>query len=67
MNNLENRIEKLEKQTGASEPEHKTWVVVEGEPMPDGIADTDTIIRVRNKKGKQLTERIIAGERIGES
>ena len=62
---LENRVEKLEKHTGTGEPEHKTWVVVEGEPMPDGVAATDTVIRVTNENAKQLTERLIAGEGTG--
>lgn len=64
MSGLEGRISRLEKNTGASKPEHKTWVVVERELVPDGIADTDTVIRVRNENAKQLTERIIASEGI---
>ena len=63
MSDLENRISKLEQQTGADDPEQETWVVVEGEPVPDGVADTDTVIRVPDENAKQLTERVIAGER----
>lgn len=59
---IRDRIEKLEQHTEASKPECKTWVVVEGEPMPDGIADGDTVIKVVSKEAKRLTEEILSGK-----
>ena len=77
MNNLENRIDKLEKQTGDSKPDRKTMVLI-GPPdektladaiaesirlgiTPDMIGDPN-VIWVKNAEAKELTERIIAGE-----
>jgi len=69
VSNLEKRIEKLEQHTETGEPEHKTWVVFVGESLPDGVAGTDTVIRVLDERTKQLTLRVLAGERTerGES
>ena len=60
--NIERRLEKLEKQTGANKPESKTWVLVKGDPEPEGIEETDLIIRVSSEKVKELTLRIMEGE-----
>ena len=62
MSNLESRVERLEQHTGIGKPEHKTWAVIKGEPVPDGVVDTDTVIWVNSEKAKQLTEEIIAGK-----
>ncbi|MBA7666986.1 hypothetical protein ES703_75071 [subsurface metagenome] len=63
MSDIEKRINDLEKHTAAGKPDHKTWVVVEGEPLPDGADDGDSVIRVKDEKAKRLTERVLAGER----
>lgn len=81
MNNLGSRIEKLEKQTGASNTEQVTLVVVyddTGKPSEAALeaATVDykaklldwqeqafNVIWVIRTEAKELTERIIAGER----
>jgi hypothetical protein len=63
VSDIESRVKKLEQQTGADKPESKTWVVVKGEPRPDGIADGDTVIRVLNAETKENVLRVMAGER----
>lgn len=101
MSDLENRIEKLEKQTGAGGKQQVKLVVVTGESNYDGM-DSKTraeaikshkeaanakveaaiaeyiathpecsekdidVITVTNENAKELTERVIAGERTGE-
>ena len=60
---IEKRIVKLEKHTGAGKPERKTWVLVDGEPEPAGIAETDFVIRVVSGEARELTLRLLAGER----
>lgn len=62
MSDIEKRINDLEKHTGAGKPDHKTWVVIEGEPLPDGVAEGDSVIRVKDAEAKELTERVLAGE-----
>jgi hypothetical protein len=63
MSDLKDRIERLERMAGTADKlEPKIWVVVEGEPLPEGIGPQDTILRVVTDKAKALTERIIAGE-----
>jgi hypothetical protein len=59
---IKDRIEKLEQHTGADKPECKTWVVVEGEPVPDGIADGDAVIKVTSERARDLVLRVMAGE-----
>jgi hypothetical protein len=61
MESIERRIEKLEKAPEVK-PKRKTWVLLPGQPIPDGVGDTDIIIRVGNENAKQLVERVIAGE-----
>lgn len=59
------KIEKLEKHSGAGKPERKTWVLVDREPEPAGIAEIDTVIRVGSREARELTLRILAGEGTG--
>ena len=82
MNNIEHRIEKLEKHTGAGESD-EVWIVVvyEGQPKPteaaleaakaeykakypDWQGRVSMVIWVRNEHTKELTERLLAGERF---
>ncbi len=62
---IEKRIEKLERHSGAGKPESKTWVLVDGEPEPAGIAEIDTVIRVVSREARELTLQILAGEGTG--
>ena len=81
MNNIESRIEKLEKQTGADKPE-KPWLVVVYDDTrkpsetelekakaeykakhPDWQEQDFNVIWVMDAETKELTERVIAGER----
>ncbi len=76
MNNIENRIEKLESVTGIKNTEPVTSVVVDNakgnfgeleeaeyrKDNPD-FSGVLNVISVANEQSKQLTERIIAGER----
>ena len=81
MSDLENRIEKLEKQTGDNKAELVTLVVVyddSGKPSeaelekakakyrkehPDWQEQDFNVIWVIDAETKELTERVIAGER----
>ena len=83
MNNIESRIEKLEKQTGANKAEPVTLVVAyddTGKPSeaaleaakaeykakhPDWQEQDFNVIWVTSEHAKELTERIISGERTG--
>ena len=65
MSDLENRIKKLEKRVDAlenKELKRKTWVLVKGEPVPEGIGENDQVIEVENERTKELTEQILRGE-----
>ncbi len=64
MNNIEHRIEKLEKHTGDGKPERKTWVLVYGEPEPLGIAEGDLVVYVIDEETKDLMAHI--GDRLKE-
>ena len=81
MNNIESRIEKLEKQTGAGKPETPWLVVVYDNARnpseailekakveykakhPDWQGQDFNVIWVIDAETKELTERVIAGER----
>ncbi len=59
--NIANRIQKLEKTTGAGEQTPKTWVIVKGESRPAGIQGGDWVIIVQDAETKELLAE--AGER----
>ena len=56
--NIANRIQKLEKTTGAAKMERKTWVIVNGQPAPSGIKEHDLVIRVMDQETKDLINRV---------
>lgn len=55
---LEKRVKNLEQKTGAGKPESKTWVIVDGEPEPVGIAEKDLVIRVVDQHTKDLIAQV---------
>ena len=63
MTELENRIKRLEGWMPPREQPPVT-VLVKGDPQPEGFEGyDDPVITIVSARGKELTERIIAGER----
>lgn len=58
---IKTRLNKLE---SAKPPERqsKTWIIVSGEPEPEGIGPEDTLIICPDEETRKLTQRITAGE-----
>ncbi len=60
MNNV-SRLERLEGHRRAGKPP-KTWVLVNGEPEPEGVAEGDTVVWVASEEARTLTLRLVDGE-----
>jgi len=59
---IKSRLTRLENVT-PPERECKTWIIVSGEPEPEGIEPDDRVIIVLDEETRQLTLRLMAGER----
>ena len=60
---VRSRLNRLER-AKPHECEPKTWIIVRGEPDPEGIEPDDRLLIVPDERTRQLTQRIIAGERL---
>ena len=54
------RVERVERLTEETRPEDRIQVILRGQPIPDGPT-----IEVVSEEARQLTERILDGERTG--
>ena len=59
---IASRLNRLESAKPA-ERECKTWIIVSGEPEPEGIEPDDRVLIVLDEETRQLTLRLMAGER----
>jgi hypothetical protein len=59
MNNV-SRLKRLEGYRAGKPP--RTWVLVNGEPEPEGVAEGDTVVWVASESARTLTQRLVDGE-----